>query len=323
MEYIAFDAHKHHTLASVARPDGHLVREERVEHNRGALRHFLERCEQGSPVAVETIGNWNWIVDEIEAAGCLPKLVHARKAKLMMGMINKTDKLDARGLNQLQRNGTLPTVWIPPGELRDQRDLPRTRMVLVRQRVRGFEQRMRTVFKVTPQIQLLMTVPGVGLILAVLIALEVGDVARFATAEKLAANLRATLGFPQFAPTEPELPPLHRASCSWAGIRLLVPRLWHQGAHACGEVALDQRRERRYEARAIGKLVRGNSPPAADALDPSVRVRPDTAASHVSPHQRTGRARCWMLADSSGATWTIDCSRTRFPSPLCSGFASV
>ena len=134
MEYIAFDAHKHYTLASVVRPDGRLVREQRLPHERGALQQFLARCESGSPVAVETIGNWYWIVDEIEAAGCVPKLVHARKAKLMMGEINKTDRLDVRGLNQLQRNGTLPTVWIPPGELRDQRDLPRTRMVLVRQR---------------------------------------------------------------------------------------------------------------------------------------------------------------------------------------------
>ena len=134
MEYIAFDAHKRYTLASVVRPDGRLVREQRIMHERGSLREFLERCEQGSPVAVETIGNWYWIVDEIEAAGCVPKLVHARKAKLMMGEINKTDKLDARGLNRLQRAGTLPTVWIPPGELRDQRDLPRTRMALVRQR---------------------------------------------------------------------------------------------------------------------------------------------------------------------------------------------
>jgi transposase len=134
MQYIAFDAHKHYTLASVATPDGQLVREERIEHDREALRQFLGRCERGSPVAVETVGNWYWIVDEIEAAACTPKLVHARKAKLMMGMINKTDKLDARGLNRLQRNGTLPTVWIPPGALRDQRDLPRTRMVLVRQR---------------------------------------------------------------------------------------------------------------------------------------------------------------------------------------------
>jgi hypothetical protein len=71
MEHIAFDAHKHYTLASVARPDG--------QHDPGAFRRFLERCERGSPVAVETIGR---IVDEIEAAGCVPKLVHARKAKL-------------------------------------------------------------------------------------------------------------------------------------------------------------------------------------------------------------------------------------------------
>src|SRR5207302_9331779 len=90
-----------------------------IAHERGALQRFLERCERGSPVAVETVGNWYWIVDEIEAAGCIPRLVHARKAKLMMGEVNTTDKLDVRGLNQLQRTGTLPTVWIPPGELRD------------------------------------------------------------------------------------------------------------------------------------------------------------------------------------------------------------
>jgi hypothetical protein len=74
-------------------------------------------------VAVETVGNWYWIVDEIEAAGCVPRLVHARKAKLMMGQINKTDKLDVRGLNQLQRTSTFPTVWIPPGE-RPSRTVP-------------------------------------------------------------------------------------------------------------------------------------------------------------------------------------------------------
>ena len=251
MEYIAFDAHKHYTLASVARPDGQLVREQRIAHARGALQQFLERCEPGSPVAVETVGNWYWIVDEIEAAGCVPRLVHARKAKLMMGEINKTDKLDVRGLNQLQRTGTLPTVWIPPGKLRDQRDLPRTRMVLVRQRTqlknrihstlakyalhdlevsdlfgaRGralVRQRLELLppctayttdplFKPTPTIQHLLTLPGVGLTLAVVIALEVGDVARFPTAEKLAAyagttpRFHASGGKTRFGPSRPDV----------------------------------------------------------------------------------------------------------------------
>lgn len=237
-----------HYLASVEKLHGGMVHEERIPHERGALRRFLQWCEPGSPVAVEAMGNWYWIVDEIEDAGFVPRLVHPRKAKLMLGMINKTDKLDARGLNRLQRAGTLPTVWIPPGELRDWRDLPRTRMVLVRQRtqvknrihatlakyaltvpevsdlfgrrgrellrerllalpprtayaterlleqvealdrqVRLFEQQMGAVFEVTPEIELVMTLPGVGFILAVVIVLEVGDVARFMSNEKLAA----------------------------------------------------------------------------------------------------------------------------------------
>jgi len=40
----------------------------------------------------------------------------------------KTDKLDAGGLATLLHMGTLPAVWIPPGDLRDERELPRTRM---------------------------------------------------------------------------------------------------------------------------------------------------------------------------------------------------
>ena len=75
-------------------------------------------------------------MDEIEAAGQIPQLVHARKAKRMLGMVNKTDTLNARGLNRLQRTGTLPPVWIPPGALRDQRALPRPRMMLTRERPR-------------------------------------------------------------------------------------------------------------------------------------------------------------------------------------------
>ena len=53
-----------------------------------------------------------------------------------MGLTNKTDKLDAKGLAILLRNGTLPEVWIPPSELRDQRELLRLRIFLVRLRTR-------------------------------------------------------------------------------------------------------------------------------------------------------------------------------------------
>src|SRR5215468_1559699 len=321
MEYIAFDAHKRYTLASVVRPDGRLVREQRIVHERGALRAFLERCERGSPVAVETIGNWYWIVEEIEAAGCVPKLVHARKAKLMMGEINKTDKLDVRGLNRLQQGGTLPTVWIPPSDLRDQRDLPRTRMVLVRQRtqlknrihatlakyalhdlevsdlfgargrallrqrlqllppctayatqqlleqvenldrqVRGFEHQMQTVFRPTPTIQLLLTLPGVGLMLAVVIALEVGSIARFATAEKLAAyagttpRVHASGGKTRFGPPRPDV----NRYLKWAFVEAANVICLRRGRapHCHASRLYDRIARRRGHPKAIGAVAR-------------------------------------------------------------------
>ena len=127
MEMIALDCQKHYSVAAVQTPEGHCLAERRLEHRRGSICAFLEPYSCGCPVAVETIGNWYWIVDEIEQAGKIPWLVHARKAKLMLGALNKTDKLDVRGLNRLQQAGTLPTVWIPPALLRDQRELPRTR----------------------------------------------------------------------------------------------------------------------------------------------------------------------------------------------------
>jgi len=135
-EYIAFDSHKRYTW--VDRQDHATGKAtcHRLEHAPGAVREYLHGCEPGTAVAVEATGNWYWIIDEIEQAGLVPRLVHPRKAKLMMGQINKTDKLDAQGLNRLQRNGTLPTVWIPPGPLRDLRELTRTRLVLVAQRTR-------------------------------------------------------------------------------------------------------------------------------------------------------------------------------------------
>lgn len=70
----------------------------------------------------------------MEQSGHHPKLCHPLEAKRRMALTKKTDKLDARGLAILLRNGTLPEIWIPPGEVRDQRELLRLRIFLVRLR---------------------------------------------------------------------------------------------------------------------------------------------------------------------------------------------
>jgi transposase len=127
-QIISLDTHKRYSLGGVETLEGDRVLEERIEHRKGAIRDFLLRCEPGSPVAVETSGNWYWIVNEIEEAGMVPKLVHAKKARARIAETNRSDKITVRGLNMLQRMNCLPTVWIPPPELRDLRELTRTRM---------------------------------------------------------------------------------------------------------------------------------------------------------------------------------------------------
>ena len=127
---IGCDAHKRFSQFAVRDANGRLCQQRRIEHEPGAIRDFLVQFPSGTPVALESVGNWYWIVDEIEAAGCIPHMAHAAKAKVMMGNIHKTDKLDAAGLAVLEHLGTLPKVWIPSGEQRDRRELPRTRMAL-------------------------------------------------------------------------------------------------------------------------------------------------------------------------------------------------
>jgi transposase len=109
MNYIiGCDAHRHYSQFAVDEGNNLRGRKVRVEHERGAIREFLSEFPEGTPVALESIGNWYWIVEEIEQAGCQALLAHPAKAKAMMGNVNKTDKLDARGLATLLRNGTLP-----------------------------------------------------------------------------------------------------------------------------------------------------------------------------------------------------------------------
>ncbi len=130
-QYIGCDGHKKYSVFGFINRTGKYGSSVRVDHTREEYRSYLRSLPAGSSIALECIGNWYWMIDEMERAGHRPSLVHPRKAKLMMGQINKTDKLDANGLAMLSRNGTLPTVWIPSGELRDQRELVRMRMSLV------------------------------------------------------------------------------------------------------------------------------------------------------------------------------------------------
>jgi len=246
-QFIGCDAHKRYSIFSSVTEKGQIGRAVRVSHDRDAFRKHLDQLPAGSPIAVESSGHWYWLVDEIERAGHERHLVNAGEAKRRMGKPNKTDKLDAQGLAILLRNGTLPEVWIPPVNLRDQRELLRLRMFLmalrtdIKNRIHGalgryniqinvtdlfgaegrqqleqrieellietresikqqlrthdflalqmeeIERRLHSMMKAVPGTDLLKTLPTVGPILSAVLALEIGDISRFPSAEHLAS----------------------------------------------------------------------------------------------------------------------------------------
>jgi transposase len=135
-QFIGCDAHKKFSVFVAVDEKGRAGEAIRVTHDRQLYREFLARLPQDSMIAVEASGHYGWLVDEMERLGHHPKLANPLEAKRRMASTKKTDKLDARGLAILLRNGTLPEVWIPPSELRDQRELLRLRIFLVRLRTR-------------------------------------------------------------------------------------------------------------------------------------------------------------------------------------------
>jgi transposase len=319
--YIGCDAHKKYSVFAGISEAGEIIPAQRVDHDREKYSSFLKSLPPASKIAVESVGNWYWLIEEIEKAGHIPALVNAGEAKLMMGNINKTDKLDARGLAVLSLNGTLPAVWIPPGKLRDQREMARMRIFLVHIRtglknrihatfakyaitfqevsdlfgVRGrnlvekrlvelppetrhcmkeqlrlldqlqkqitdVEKRIWQIVKITREMQLLMSLPGVGTILAILIALEIGDVARFGDGAHLASycgavpRVRSSGGKTYYGKTRPDVNHYLKWAFTEAANCIVLNQHRMTGCHV---VALYQRiRHSKGHAKAVGALRR-------------------------------------------------------------------
>jgi len=352
MIYAGCDAHKHYSIFAFGDEKGPLGRPVRVEHNPELFRRFLEDLPERTTIAVETIGSWYWMIDAMEEAGHNPILTHARKAKLMMGQVNKTDKLDAEGLAQLLKNGTLPGVWIPSKELRDQRELPRMRMTLVRMRttlknriqatlakyaitieavsdvfgkmgreilakrigelppqtrfsveaelrlldeveeeIARSEEQIRAVVAETPAITRLMTLPGVGSILGIVIASEIGDVERFGGADRLASyagtvpRIAASGGKVRYGKTRSDI----NQYLKWAFYEAANVISAHQRSWSDRHVAkLYLRiRERKGHGKAVGAVARHLAEAAYWVLKKNEPYREPQSSSRSSTRQET------------------------------------
>ena len=68
---VGCDAHKHYSLFAVLDGHGNLLDQSRINHEPSSIRAFPSQFPPGTPVALESVGNWYWIVDEIACPGGL------------------------------------------------------------------------------------------------------------------------------------------------------------------------------------------------------------------------------------------------------------
>jgi transposase len=191
------------------------------------------------------------LVDLLERQGHRAVLSNPKQTKAIAAARLKNDRVDAQRLALLLRGDLLPTVWIPPAELREARELIRHRVSLVWLRgeirnrllallarrnlqpgsgkswltargvrelqgltlqpipsliradclallraldgqIRRLDEELRARWGSDLRVQRLMTIPGVGPFIAIVLVLELGNIQRFPSGKHLASYIGLT-----------------------------------------------------------------------------------------------------------------------------------
>ena len=142
--YIGMDTHDGHSQVAVMASDGTILDERRVTD--AALSEFAREFA-GSPVAIEATGFYRHVYETLDEHMDVT-LVNPKKTRVIAEASVKTDKVDAQMLAHLLRSNLVAESYVPPREIREHRDLVRTRKTLVEDRTR-VKSRVRAVLKRT------------------------------------------------------------------------------------------------------------------------------------------------------------------------------
>ncbi len=213
-----------------------------------SLRTLARRIEEvhGEPICavIESMTGARIVHDTLEACGWSVEIADAQKVKGLAPLACKTDKIDSMVLAVLSHRDLVPAIWLPDPRVREERELARFRLHLVKHKsalkcrvhstlinfgracpvtdlfgaegrrllarlevpepwrgnvtaaveliddledqIADINRRLKEGHTDHPYIPLLLSVPGIGWVLAFTIAAEIGEIERFSSPEKLA-----------------------------------------------------------------------------------------------------------------------------------------
>ena len=101
-----------------------------------ALRSLARRIEETyrEPVraVIESMTGARFVHDTLEQEGWEVEIADAQKVKGLAPLACKTDKIDSQVLAVLSHRDLVPAIWLPDPSVREQRELARFRLHLVK-----------------------------------------------------------------------------------------------------------------------------------------------------------------------------------------------
>lgn len=130
---VGVDLHQHYFFATVMDEKGKVLSEDKVETLDRQIAEYFQPLTKDDKVevAVEPISSWYYFYEIVEGLGCSVHLVNPLKVKAIASARIKTDKIDSNILAHLLRTNLLPEAYIPCRDIRDLKELLRTRASLV------------------------------------------------------------------------------------------------------------------------------------------------------------------------------------------------
>lgn len=134
MYYLAVDQHKRYSQVVVIDKKGKVHLNGKVANERTPFLQIFRRFGPDFQSVLEAGYNWGLIYDLLEELNFNPILGNPVKLRAIADAQIKTDSIDARTLAHLLRGGLIPPVYVPPKDIRQQRNILRQRLWLVRLR---------------------------------------------------------------------------------------------------------------------------------------------------------------------------------------------
>jgi transposase len=256
VKYVGIDWAYRSAQWSALASGGEIAGEGRIAADRGGLARLVLELGDEVTACLEMMSGALWVRDELVACGWQVEVADARKVKTVAPLAAKTDKVDARLLAELCRRQLVPAlcgfprsmsgrcgsgcaggcIWSGSARARKRASLVCRRSGASASRWRACAEatgsrcsskqgclrsgaaghRAETVRQGRSAAVLLDTIPGVAELLALTIAVEIGEISRFAGPEKLVSYGRLAPRVHQSGQARPRSGPLSKS-----GSRLL------------------------------------------------------------------------------------------------------